>query len=71
MLGKGEGDSDMCPVDSQKFWQGTIIAATLNATTSQEALSLLILTFLALHLLLQISHLFTCETLNLLLFPKG
>lgn len=47
------------------------MATVLNATSSQEALSLLILTFLTLHLFLQISHLFTCETLNLLCLPKG
>lgn len=68
--GKGEEDSDMCPVALQIFWQGSMIAATLNATSSQETVSLLILTFLALHLFPQISHLFTCKTLNLLLLPK-
>lgn len=48
-----------------------MIATILNATSSQQAFSLLILTFLTLHLFLQISHLFTCETLNLLCLPKG
>lgn len=69
--GKGEGDSEMCPVAFQNFWQRSMIAATLNGTSSQEALHLLILTFLALHLFPQISHLFTCKTLNLLFVPKG
>lgn len=32
--GKGEGDSDMSPVASQNSWQGSMIAATLNATSS-------------------------------------
>lgn len=68
---KGEGDSDTCPVAVQNFWQGSMIAATLNATSSQEARNHLMLTFLALHLFPQISHLFTYKTLNLLFLPKG
>lgn len=48
-----------------------MIAVTLNATSSLEALSVLILTFLVLHLFPQITHLFTCETLNLLFLPSS